>query len=257
MPRPRPERRHEWRLAASVARAPSGPAAPRCTNGPVPRRLRSLWCPMSIAPRFSPLPLVRLQRNLPGHQPTPAQRTMRSISRGQFLKLSAVLAGATGLSKLPFGKATGQPNAPPTPPQQPSVRSALEPDFIVVNGRVYTSDPALPRAEAFAVKDGRFLAVGSNADVRNLATARTRVVDAARMTVTPGFIDTHCHPSGVAELYSVNTNLTSISAIVAALKKKASETPPGYWVTGFMFDDTKLDDNRPLHRRDLDEVSRD
>ena len=182
---------------------------------------------------------------------------MRSISRGQFLKLSAVLAGATGFSKLSFGKTTGQPSAAPALPQQPGSRSALEPDFIVVNGRVYTSDPALPRAEAFAVKDGRFLAVGSNADVRNLATARTRVVDAARMTVTPGFIDTHCHPSGVAELYSVNTNLTSISAIVAALKKKAAETPPGYWVNGFMFDDTKLTDGRPLHRRDLDEVSRD
>src|SRR5687768_13178442 len=181
---------------------------------------------------------------------------MRSIGRGQFLKLSAVLAGATGLSKLPFGKATGQPSAAPALPQQPSARSATEPDFIVVNGRVYTSDPALPRGEAFAVKDGRFLAVGSNTDVRNLATARTRVIDAGGMTVTPGFIDAHCHPSGVNELYSVNTNLRSISAIVAALKKKASETPPGYWVTGFMFDDTKLDDNRPPHRRDLDEVSR-
>jgi len=181
---------------------------------------------------------------------------MRNLTRSQFLKLSAALAGATGLSKLPLGKAHGQPNAPPTLPPQPSVRGPAEPDFIVVNGRIYTSDPSLPRAEAFAVKDGRFLAVGSNGDVRNLATSRTRVVDASRMTVTPGFIDAHCHPSGVNELYSVDTNLRSIAAIVAALKKKASETPPGFWVSGFMFDDTKLDDTRPLHRRDLDQVSR-
>jgi predicted amidohydrolase YtcJ len=182
---------------------------------------------------------------------------MRHLTRSQFLKLSATLAGATGLSKLPLGRASGQPNAAPSLPPQQSARGATEADFIVVNGRVYTSDPSLPRAEAFAVKDGRFLAVGTNADVRNLATARTRVIDAARMTVTPGFIDAHCHPSGVNELYSVNTNLRSIAAIVAALRKKASETPPGFWVTGFMFDDTKLDDTRPLHRRDLDEVSRD
>ena len=56
---------------------------------------------------------------------------------------------------------------------------------------------ALPRAEAFAVKDGRFVAVGSTSDIRNLATRRTQVIDAQRMTVTPGFIDAHCHPSGV------------------------------------------------------------
>ena len=82
-----------------------------------------------------------------------------------------------------------------------------EPDLILVNARVYTVDSANPRAEAFAVKDGRFVAVGSTADVSNLATARTQVIDASQMTVTPGFIDTHCHPSGVNELYSVNANL--------------------------------------------------
>ena len=181
---------------------------------------------------------------------------MRNLTRSQFLKLSAALAGATGLSKLPLGRAHGQPNEAPSLPPQQSPRGATEADFIVVNGRVYTSDPARPRAEAFAVKDSRFLAVGTNTDIRNLATARTRVIDAARMTVTPGFIDAHCHPSGVNELYSVDTNLRNIAAIVAALKKRASETRPGFWVTGFMFDDTKLDDTRPLHRRDLDEVSR-
>ena len=58
---------------------------------------------------------------------------MRNLTRSQFLKLSAALAGATGLSKLPFGKADGQPNAPPSLPPQPSVKTAVEPDFIVVN----------------------------------------------------------------------------------------------------------------------------
>jgi predicted amidohydrolase YtcJ len=39
---------------------------------------------------------------------------------------------------------------------------------VLLNGRVYTVDDALPRAEAFAVKNGRFVAVGSSDDVRNL-----------------------------------------------------------------------------------------
>ena len=69
----------------------------------------------------------------------------------------------------------------------------------------------------------------------------------------PGFIDAHCHPSGVQELYGVNTNLRTVREIQAAIKQKAETTPPGVWVTGFMFDDTKLD--RPLTRKDLDEAT--
>ena len=87
-----------------------------------------------------------------------------------------------------------------------------------------TSDTALPRAEAFAVKDGRFTAVGSTGDVRNLATARTPVIDAQRMTVVPGFIDAHSHPSGVEELYGVNTNLRTVREIQSAIRAKVETT---------------------------------
>ena len=118
---------------------------------------------------------------------------------------------------------------------------------------MYTVDQTRPTAEAFAVKGDRFMAVGSTADVRNLATPRTRVIDAQRMAVTPGFIDTHCHPSGVDELYGVNANVRTVAALQAALRAKLPSTPAGFWLNGFMFDDTKLD--RPLHRRDLDAVS--
>ena len=60
-------------------------------------------------------------------------------------------------------------------------------------------------------------------------------------------------PSGVQELYGVNTNLRTVREIQAAIKTKAEATPPGFWVNGFMFDDTKLD--RPLTRKDLDEAT--
>ena len=65
------------------------------------------------------------------------------------------------------------------------LRQDPDPDLIVVNGTVYTIDDAQPRAEAFAVKHGRFVAVGSNSDIRNLATRNTIVMDAEGMTVTP------------------------------------------------------------------------
>ncbi|MEX2154507.1 MAG: amidohydrolase [Gemmatimonadaceae bacterium] len=172
---------------------------------------------------------------------------MRKYTRGEFLSLSAMLAGAAALAKLPFGRALAQqPRMAPIPPESP--------DFIVVNGRVFTIDPAAPRAEAFAVTHGRFVAVGSNADVRNLATRATPVVDAGGMTVVPGFIDCHCHPRGVNELYEVNANLRTVKAIQDALRKKAAQTPAGYWVNGYMFDDTKLTDG-PLTKQHLDAVS--
>ena len=103
---------------------------------------------------------------------------------------------------------------------------SAEPDVIVVNGRVLTSDAAIPRAQAFAVKNGRFVAVGSTAEVRSLATARTTVIDAQQMTVVPGFIDAHPHPSGVDELFGVNTNLRTVREIQAAIRRKAETSAP-------------------------------
>jgi predicted amidohydrolase YtcJ len=111
----------------------------------------------------------------------------------------------------------------------------------------------MPAAEAFAVKDGRFLAVGRNADIRNLATARTRVIDASGMFVTPGFIDCHCHPSGVNELFGVNANVRTLAELRGNIAKQVAETPPGTWVEAWMFDDTKLD--VVLTRKELDDIS--
>src|SRR5207244_12859239 len=158
-----------------------------------------------------------------------------------------MLAGAFTLGRIPDVRQSASAQQLPPPP------AGAEPDLIVVNGVVYTSDPAQPRAEAFAVTDGRFVAVGSTSDIRNLASPRTQVIDAQRMTVTPGFIDAHCHPSGVDELFGVNTNLRTVREIQAAIRQKAETSVPEVWIDGFMFDDTKLD--RPLTRKDLDEAT--
>src|SRR5262245_51687143 len=69
----------------------------------------------------------------------------------------------------------------------PAFAATDEPDLVVFNANVVTVDPRLPKAQAFAVKDGRFTAVGG-ADVRSLAGPRTRTYDAKGMTITPGFI---------------------------------------------------------------------
>ena len=142
-----------------------------------------------------------------------------------------------------------------------AVDRTVTPDLIVVNAKVYTMDTALPRAEAFAVSDGRVVAVGSSPQVRSLAGRRTRVIDAKRMTIVPGFIDTHCHPIGTTLLYEVlvgnpfEVEFVSIASIITKLRERASRTPPGMWVEGWFHDDTKLKDKRPLTVHDLDQVS--
>ena len=165
---------------------------------------------------------------------------MSQFNRRDFLKLGGAGAAAVGVGGC---QGSGQDAA-----------AGAEPDLVLLNGRIYTVDEAQPRAEAFAIKHGRFLAVGSNNDVRNLVTARTEVIDAAGMTVTPGFIDAHSHPSGVRELTGVNVDLRSIAEIQEAMRRKAAEMPPDYWVTGYKYDDTKLREGRPVSRKDLDEA---
>src|SRR6267378_4042870 len=128
-----------------------------------------------------------------------------------------------------------------------------KPDLILHNAHMVTMNAADPVAEAVAISRGRFFAVGKNADVMNLA-AGVRKMDLGGKTVLPGFIDAHSHPAmaGVMHLRMVDCDLRSISAIQAALRERAAKTPPGDWVLGFKYDDTKTEDGRPLSIADLD-----
>src|SRR5262249_35233504 len=104
------------------------------------------------------------------------------------------------------------------------------------------------------VRHGRFYAVGSSAEIRKLVTKQTKVIDAAGMTVVPGFIDAHTHPaaSGAEHLMCVDCDRRKIAEIQEAIRQRASKTREGDWVIGFKYDDTKLADGRPLSCADLD-----
>ena len=155
---------------------------------------------------------------------------MSPVSRRDFLFASAALAA------FPF--------------------DVSEPELILYNGNFHTVNPRLPQAQAVAIVDGRFLAVGTNDEVLHLAGGRARKIDLSGKTVLPGFIDAHTHPavSGVQHLRSVDCDLRSIAAVLDALKARAGKTPKGEWVLGFKYDDTKTTDDRPLSRADLDAV---
>jgi len=136
-------------------------------------------------------------------------------------------------------------------------------DLVVFNAKVYTVDARLPRAEAFAVKGGRFIAVGTTADIKGLIGKNTQQFDAQQMTIVPGFTDCHNHAGGDTLLYEVlvgnpfEVEFVTITSIIDKMRTKARQTPPGTWVEGFFFDDTKVKDQRELNVHDLDEVSLD
>src|SRR5579864_9281007 len=131
-------------------------------------------------------------------------------------------------------------------------RMRIEPDIVLYNSNVWTVNQELPRAQAIAISEGRFLAVGTNDDVLPLASPSTRKVDLGWKTVLPGFNDAHSHPiySGVSHLKKVACDKDSIDEIQAALRERSQKTPPGTWVLGFLYDDGKTP--RPISRHDLD-----
>ena len=133
-------------------------------------------------------------------------------------------------------------------------------DMVVVNAQVITVDEERPRAEAFAVKSGKIMAVGKNDKIKNMIGAQTKVIDAKGRTVLPGFYDCHLHaqelydemsPYGKIDCRPEST--ATIESVIARLKAKAKITPKGKWVRGSRYQDTKL--GRHLNRYDLDKAS--
>ena len=175
-------------------------------------------------------------------------------SRRGFLNLAG--AGLASMVNWPWlGSAAAQ--------SQGVELKASDADLIVFNAKVYTVDARAPKVEAFAVKAGRFVAVGSTADIKALAGKGTQTLDARQMTIVPGFIDCHNHAPGSVLLYEVLVGnpyvveFVTIDSIIDKLRARARETPSGTWVEGYFFDDTKVKDNRQLNVHDLDKVSKD
>ena len=131
-------------------------------------------------------------------------------------------------------------------------------DFAVINAHIATLNYNDDTAQAVAVKDGKFVHVGSTEEVRELIDQDTRVIDAEGKTVTPGFVESHCHPSmaGLMLHFEADVrNAQSIDEIVDILNHKANQTPKGNWVKGFGYNDQKLTEKRHPTRWDLDKVS--
>lgn len=136
----------------------------------------------------------------------------------------------------------------------PSIVHAQRPtapaDLVVTNARVYTADEARPLAEAFAVRDGRVVFVGSKQEAAVLKGANTRVIDAGGHTVIPGMVDAHAHFGGLAQkLRAVDlVGTRSYDEVIARVVERAKSVPKGMWIEGRGWDQNAWGDTRfPTH----------
>ena len=133
----------------------------------------------------------------------------------------------------------------------------LEADLVVFNGNVITMDSNSPSATAIAVKNFKFLLVGSDNDVLELLQSAKRVIDLGGNTVVPGFVDAHTHITH-AGLRKSHVNLSgakSLEEAQQALRRAAEEKAPGEWIRGYGWDESKWPVREYPTKKDLDEVS--
>src|SRR5258705_10266569 len=106
-------------------------------------------------------------------------------------------------------------------------------DLILFNGNITTLDRQKPEAQAAAVKDGRFAAVGSDREIVALAGADTKRIDLGGRRVIPGLIDNHMHIIRGGLNYNMELRwdgVRSLADAMSMLKRQVDRTPAPQWV---------------------------
>src|SRR5215468_9995701 len=159
----------------------------------------------------------------------------RELSRRDFLRTGAMgLAAGLAASLAPSGLSA-----------QPTAGA----DLIVFNGRMATQDERRSFAAAVAIRDGRFVAVGTDADIMAYRGERTQMIDVGGRTVIPGLNDSHMHPIRGGLSYNMELRWDGVPSLADALrmlKEQAARTPAPQWVrvvggwTEFQFKERRM-----------------
>ena len=109
----------------------------------------------------------------------------------------------------------------------------MQPDLILRNGRFTTLDRSNPQADAVAIKDGRFVAIGTERDVMALAGSGSQVIDLKGRRAVPGLIDSHMHIIRGGLNYNMELRWDGVRSLADAmrmLKEQVARTPAPQWV---------------------------
>ena len=134
--------------------------------------------------------------------------------------------------------------------------SGEEADLVLRNGNIVTVDDANPEVQALAAKDGRIVALGSDADIEHYIGSDTEVIDLDGMTAIPGLIEGHAHFMGVGDA-NLQLNLMDVAnwdEIVSMVEEAVASAAPGELIRGRGWHQEKWDkvpepnvDGLPFH----------
>lgn len=163
----------------------------------------------------------------------------RSSFRAGFLYLWIVIAGLA----FAGGCAPGKEHA----------------DTILTNGKIITVDKDFSIAEAAAIRNGRFVAVGKNKDILALAGDSTNIIDLKGRTVVPGLIEGHAHPlsASQSEYAEPIPHIADVKGLLDWIAQQTKIKKKGEWIIHPKFFITRLADMRPISKKELDSVAPD
>jgi predicted amidohydrolase YtcJ len=131
--------------------------------------------------------------------------------------------------------------------------------LLLVNGTVYTANPRAPKAQAVLAVDGRIAYVGPNAEARKRAPQNAQTLDLRGLTVFPGLTDAHAHLAGIGEreLSFHLDGVPSLAALKDRLREEHGKAPPGEWLQGSGWIESRWQPAAFPNKADLDEVAGD
>ena len=130
-------------------------------------------------------------------------------------------------------------------------------DLVIVNANVHTMDQVNPSAQALAILGNRIVAIGSDKDIKQLVGPRTRVIDAKKQLVLPGFNDSHVHfLGGGFQLSSVDLrDANTPEEFASRIARFAAKLPAGRWITGGNWDHERWADAKLPTRQLIDQFT--
>ncbi|MEI7704491.1 MAG: amidohydrolase [Deltaproteobacteria bacterium] len=149
--------------------------------------------------------------------------------------------------------------APAGLPRKAAVPSPA--DVVFLNGKIVTLDTKGSVVSAVAIRNGRFVAVGTDSAVRKLAGKGTRIVDLDGKTVVPGLIDAHCHPAPTMVFTQAvdarAPGVPTVAKVLLNIEERVKVTPKGDWVVvvGSSASQTKFLEKRLPSRAELDRAA--
>src|SRR6185369_10090272 len=162
------------------------------------------------------MPLVCANENHGDQTATDARRRVVEKTRRRLLQ---------GIAATGFAVGTGTMNA--------ARAQGTQPDLVLRNGQFTTLDRSNPQANAVAIKDGRFVAVGQEREVMALAGSGSKVIDLKGRRAIPGLIDSHTHIIRGGLNYNMELRWDGVRSLADAmtmLKRQIAVTPPPQWV---------------------------